>query len=194
MKSTIGLIILFVNVCFGCNHIPKGGTKAIQQEKVQKLEMSYKDAIDTISKKVVDLTSIYDLFYFEEFIKIYEQPDFYKKDAIVFISDSANGLQEKQIAVYSMQNLTDTPYIDFCSSLLELYKKNAVDSDVLKAAIFRSINKKFQIIRNYGNSSVINLLKAYSATCNNYEATKRIEEILSGKYWSGLQEFLNNNN
>ena len=194
MRSILILLTIYVNVCIGCNDGSKDEIKNNRQTGNKYLQMSYKETIDTIDKKVIDLTSASDLFGVDEFISIYESSMNYKDETLLFISDSTNSIQKKQIAVYSMQGLPDSLYIDFCSSAVGLHGKGIVTDELLEIIIFYSLNKKYQVVRNYQNPKVIALLQTFKVNCKRNETKERIDNVLSGKAWNKLEEFLDNGN
>jgi hypothetical protein len=194
MRSIAIFLTFYVNVCIGCSNVPKDETISNRQAENKYVQMIYKETIDTIDKKVVDLTAASDLFGIDEFISIYEASMKYKDEALLFISDSINSAQKKQITVYSMQSLPDSLYIDFCSSVVSLYEKGNVADELAETAVFYSINKKYQIIRNYKNPKVISLLENLKAFSKRNEIKERIDNILSGKAWDKLADFLDNGN
>ncbi len=67
--------------------------------------MNFEKAIFLIEKKVIDLTAATDLFRINEFIQLYENSDLYIDDAINYLSASNNSVQQKMIAIYTMQKL-----------------------------------------------------------------------------------------
>lgn len=188
MRGIILFLVLLVNTCAGCDNVSRNDNTVKNQVK----DMNYKEAIDTISKKVVDLTAPSDLFGIDEFISIYESSSVYYEDALRFISDSANDTQRKQVAVFSMQNLPDSLYINFCSSVADLFIKGGVSEEVLQAAVFNSINERYKITKNYNDKKVIVFLNAVKSFSNNQELKNRIDNLLSGKSWKSLSDFIEN--
>jgi hypothetical protein len=188
MRGIILSLILFANNCAGCGNVSKNDNN----EKKQIKEMKYNEAIDTINRKVVDLTTASDLFNIDEFIGIYENPSLYSEDALRFISDSTIDTQKKQIAVYSMQNLPDSLYINFCSSVADFFIKGIVSKEVLQTAVFNSINERYKVIKNYKDKTVIVFLNAVKSFSNSQELKSRIDSLLSGKTWKNLSDFIEN--
>jgi hypothetical protein len=164
------LTFLLLSVNIGCS---------FSQEKAEQksdflipayTRVDYKATIDTIERKVVDLTATSDLFGVKEFLNIYMHAEIYTKEALAYIVDSSNTKQKRMIATYSMQNLSDSLYIDFCMSAAALLGDDITSMEILVNILFDSINDKYQIVRNYKNSNVF-----------------------SGKTWRGVKHFLEEN-
>lgn len=189
MRGIILLLILFANIFVGCENVSTNDSK----EKNQTMLMSYKETIDTINRKVVDLTTASDLYNIDEFILIYENSSLYSDDGLRFISDSINDTQKKQIAVYSMQNLPDNLYINFCNEIADLFIKGLVTEKVFQTAVFNSLNERYKIIKNYKDETVVSFLSTIKSFSNNEDMRNRIDNLLSGKTWKNLSNFIDNN-
>jgi hypothetical protein len=77
---------------------PKTGTNTPEITEFDRLVLQ-------AEKDVVDLTAPSDLFHSESFVKIYENPTIYTKEAIEFLKDKEKSITQKQIVVYSLQSL-----------------------------------------------------------------------------------------
>lgn len=174
------VIILFHSLtnCESNNH--KEANNHSNTEQMQG-KVDFKNLIDSINVKVVDLTAPSDLFSIDEFIVLYENPSRYKDDALLLISDIVNNTQKKQIAVFALQNLLDSEYIDLCSSVVDLYVKNIVKEELLQTTVFYSLNSKYIIFKNYKNAVVIGLLNKIKAHSQSDDLKRRVDDILSGK-------------
>lgn len=194
---TMYIILLFIIALVGCTSnegYTKGNTVIYRDTVFIKQRMNFKGSIDTIEKKVIDLTSTSDLFGINEFVAIYENPTSYRDDALWYIADSINSIQKKLIATYTMQGLSDSLYIEFSRLVVDLYEKGSITDDVMEATVFYSINKRYQIIRNYNNPNVVSLFQKIKACTQKVEIKQRINYVLSGESWSNLADFLGSEN
>ena len=191
MRYSIILVMLYSLSLTNCgNTSSKKAPDKSSSKEITLNKMDFKNLIDTIDRKVVDLTATSDLFGIDEFIKLYENSSVYRKDALLFIADTLKSEQKKQIAVLSMQNLPEDAYIDFCNSVVDLFVKDIVTEELLQTAVFFSLNSKYQIIKNYKNQVVINLLDKIKSHSQNIDLKERTDNILSGKDWKDVAESL----
>ena len=92
---------------------PSKNDRNIIPDKSSLLNISFKNAIDSIDKEIVDLTWVAGLLELEKFRCVYNNPERYIADALLFISDTSNNEHKKSIVVCSMLNLPDDQFISF---------------------------------------------------------------------------------
>lgn len=174
-----------------CSSTPSQGKEKllIVSDTSKKEQMSFKQVIDMIEKKVVDLTAATDLLQVKEFIDLLESPNKYIKDAVKLLSDDSSSIQQKMIAAYSMQKLPLTEYIAFLKDVTELYLNEIFEDDYLLIIIIAAdFSSDCPVIKNYTNEDVVLTLgkiKNNKRTTDNLKIW--IDRILSGKAWKKKQ-------
>ena len=189
-RSFIAALIIVLLACRDAAH--KTGTPPTDF-LIKDSQPNYAATVDTISQKVIDLTAHSDLFHIPEFVSIYENSESYAGEALAVIADSKRKRQEKQIAVLSMQRLPDDRYIMFCDSVVNLFVKDDIESEVLETAVFYSLGLRYQVIRNYKDPGVIRLLNKIRVKTDRQNLKKSINDVLSGDAWHDLSRFLEAN-
>lgn len=125
----------------------------------QMQKMDFEDIVDTIEARVTDLTHSGILFEVKEFLYLYNNPEKFESNALKLISDSSKSGQEKMVAVYSLQKLSDNKYIGFVSKMANLYKDSTITEEIMILSLASPISPKTAIIQNYKDKKVIELLQ-----------------------------------
>jgi hypothetical protein len=146
--------------------------------------------LDWILKDVTDLTVAKLLYTSDRFIGIYEHPVVYMQDAVAVLHDTTVVYELKQIAVYSMQKLDDQNYISFCRNVIQAVRTAGVSEHLMVTAVFHSLNRKYQIIRNYRDKDVIEMLKDWRSITQSRKNAQNVNHILSGQVWINLQDLV----
>jgi len=191
MKFLYVILSFFLIGCFWKSNKTTEGME-VKYEQGGEL-MEFTKLIDIINNKVIDLTSRVDLFRIEEFITIYETPLSYKDSALLYLTNPEFSKQKKEIALLAMQRMDDSDYIQFSKTVFELYENLVIDEEIIHDLLFYSINNKFQIIRNYDNPDVVEILTKYNKVTNKPEFKQSIDEALSGFMWKQLKRLLKDN-
>jgi len=193
MQQIIVFTLLTTNIFCACNDKVANDTKEgiiFKSDTTKQQKMNFKETIDTIEKRVVDLTAAVDLFNVKEFINLFESPELYKSDALNFLSTDSNSTQQKMIAIYAMQKLPANEYINFFIRMTSMYLNDSLADDyLLLLVIAADFSSGSPIIRNYDNNEVVialNKIKSDRKTSDNLK--KWIDKILSGKSWKKMEE------
>lgn len=194
-KITLGTMISILIISFApyfCNSRKSNlhSEPTVKQVIAKDTSLTFQDRISEIKKKVVDLTSLSDLFLIREFTVVYENPMAYIDDAEYFILNSNRPRVYKEIVVYSMNGLDIEQYRLFVSICYESFKKDNLEEDILARAIGYPFSERMVIIENYEDEGVRELLDSILVDRKvSLKLKGQVTDILSGKTWSGIKKF-----
>lgn len=166
-------------------------TVALPDTIIIEQKMEFQHRIDSIEKKIIDLTTAQDLYTVGEFIEVYEYPEYYIDSVLKFLEISNKTIQQKMIAIYSIQKLSENMYISFAQKATKLYQMKIINEDLIALIISSDLPPNYTIIKNYNNYDVIELLNTIKDDgTTSLNMKNRIEKILSGVAWEKVQENL----
>ena len=152
---------------------------------------SFSNTIDSIEKKIVDLTSYNDVFLSKKFVSMYENPERYINNVLIYLADSSITWQKRTIALLAMQKKGFVINLNFLYACNYLYRNGLIGEEM----IFQILNpihlKNCDIIKYYKSGQVRDVLldiRNNRITSDNLRET--IDEILSGKAYKEHKRFL----
>jgi hypothetical protein len=149
----------------------------------------FDNRIRLLNAKVVDLTAPSDLFMFPEFIEVFENPQEYKKEALVLLSDSVADSIQKEIVIYSMLNLEYIDYIEVVETLAITFENELNEPGLLYVSIYSPFITEHPIISNYDTDEVIAILAKISRNEKSPDYLRdAIEMILSGELYANRRK------
>ena len=151
--------------------------------KAASLKISYEKAINVISEKVVDLTSLNDLLLIDEFKSILANSDVYYNNAVILLAQPNIEEQEKLIIIYSMQNLSYNNYINFFIKSSDLYKRHLISENLITHIIVPGSDWNNLIINGFYKYKIRTELKSLRKVGGSQDFIYGIDEIISGKIW-----------
>jgi len=149
----------------------------------------YGDLINSLSKRDLN-PSAQSLFYSDSFIHVFENPYKYMEDAKKIMTDPYTSIQEKKIAIYSMQKMGLSNYLEWNNFMYRLYKNGKINHNELEISISgRSLVEYHILERSYKDKRVkaFFTLLISDSTLTNKEKYKK---IVSGEIWKGLDRHM----
>ena len=144
--------------------------------------MEFKDKIAQIQEKIVDLTSIWDVFRSEIFKELYNNPEIHLTDVVNFLSNNQVSDTQKTIAALSIQNLPLPKFLLFAKKVLALREKGKISEQVFYTAVFPPYDWNTQLHENYTDKAVKELLLTIKAsTAIDKETKAYVDKIITGK-------------
>jgi hypothetical protein len=142
----------------------------------------YQKSIQGIYRDVVDLVAPSDLFGVTNFVELFEEPQRYKTNAIVFLGDKSNTDEQKMVVVYSLQRLPLDDYVKYEQELLHLAQRSKLSKTFLNRSIFPASDWNTTLEFNYEESGVRKLLRELAACDLISEDNKAyVKSVLSGE-------------
>lgn len=150
-KITLLLFVIFI--------VSIGFLLTLSKEKTMKInaplsQTPFIELIDSIDKKVVDLTSPFDLLEIAEFKQISAYSVKYLPDAKFLLSDNSKSNQKKQIVIYSMQTLPKKLYFNFLSYCTTLYNEEKITENHISCVILPGDNWNNKIVLNFYSTNL----------------------------------------
>lgn len=153
-----------------------------------KSNMQFNEMVEFTEKKVIDLTSSFDLLEINKFLQIHANSNDYYYQAISFLEDTTNNELQKSIVIYSMQSLNKKQYWQFLENCSILFCKKKLSEEEIKIVIFTGYEWSNLTVVNFYSSSVRKPLKRIEKSeYSSKELKDLVRRILSGKvlidYW-----------
>lgn len=125
-----------------------------------KLDMAAFDStVLSIYTQVGDLAAADDLFAIPEFVKLYALPGRVNQVATNYIARTDRVFEQKQIAIYLLQNLPVDDYASLLDSSIKLYLSGTISEQMLNVVLLPATHKKRAVAENYKDWRIKNLLK-----------------------------------
>lgn len=156
-------------------------------DKLGKIPMSelvqFKQRIGEIARAVGDLTTPEDLFRVKPFLEVYEAPSPFVTAAAGLYADPAETRLHKEITGYSMQRLPVDQLVWLVSGVAQLAAERKVDPSLLDRLAFPPLNWRVQLITNYSDPKVRDLLErlAQMRELSEERRTYIREQVLTGQ-------------
>lgn len=148
-KIIIGFFLLVFLSCFSIwRLIILGG------EDVSIHEDNINNKIAQIQEKIVDLTSIWDVFRSEIFKELYNNPETHLTDVIHLLSNKQVSDTQKIIAALSIQNLPLPKFLFFANKVLTLREGGKISEHIFYMAVFPPYDWNTQLHENYTDKAV----------------------------------------
>lgn len=116
--------------------------------------MAMESQVNSIAQQVIDLTSPDDLFRFPEFIKIYENPEEYLREARDLLASPDLSDLSKSIVGYAMQRLPEHAYLAWLGYVVDLTEAKRLSVDVLQVIAFPPLNWNTVLVERYERADV----------------------------------------
>ena len=139
--------------------------------------------IKTIHADIKDLTWAGELFKFEFFRRVHDEPDKYIETVLPSLSGGNMSEQQNIIMVLMMQKLPLAAYLDFAENVYQMLEKGEITHDVFKWAVFPGYEWNTSLAENYKANKVRALINKFMTSEKVDEKLKRYfrEELLTGK-------------
>jgi len=121
--------------------------------------VQFKQRIDEIARAAGDLTTPDDLFRVKRFLEVYEAPSPFVTAAAGLYADPTETRLHKEITGYSMQRLPVDQLVWLVSQVAQLASEGKVDPRLVDRLAFPPLNWRVQLIMNYNQPNVRNLLE-----------------------------------
>jgi hypothetical protein len=152
-------------------------------------KVNFDNTILITEKKIIGLTAPGSVFRVPEFMKVYENPGLYHKDAIKYLSRPDRTIDQKKIAIYSQQNGDVSEYLDFVRQSLKLFEANIISEYLFSETLSNPADKNFMISKNYGDKEVRELISGLMQHEKiSPELKFRLDSILSGSVWQHIKD------
>ncbi|NJO18454.1 MAG: hypothetical protein HC877_22780 [Thioploca sp.] len=180
-KIIIGFLLVLLS-CFSIWKLIILGKEEVSIYENKFYEDDINNKVAQIQEKIVDLTSIWDVFRSEIFKDLYEHPEVYLTDVINLLSNAQVNDTQKTIAALSVQNLSLPKFLFFAKQVLNLREENKISAKVFSIAVFPPYDWNIKLQENYTNKTVIEFLSIVkSSSTVDKETQEYVEKIITGK-------------
>ncbi len=188
MKLTIKIFVISLLVLIGLSLIIIWFSTSNNENNMNfntpKSSLPYENAIDTINKKVIELTAVSDLLGNDNFLSVITYSDEYLAEALRYLANPSKGEQSKIIAIYSMQNLNYKNYLSFFDSCTKMYKEGKITENAILHVIIPGTDWNNKIINSFYKPRVRKTLKELKLINGNSEdLIGVVDQALAGKLW-----------
>ncbi|MCG8340340.1 MAG: hypothetical protein MI674_03645 [Cytophagales bacterium] len=132
------------------------------------------------------------LFRSQDFIAMYKHPRYYQKHCLAYLADSRPSEQQKQIAIYALENLGEKRYVEFAKDCYILYKQQQLSAALFQLVLSFEFLRIHPLVAYYNRRSVQKFLRQVQAELGaDTPIGWQIEKILSGelsKAWGHKEE------
>jgi hypothetical protein len=155
-------------------------------------ELSLKEKILLIERKVVDLTTTADLWGVSHFIEISENGNEYLDDAFGLVTGDDLTTQQKVILLYSLQKTDIDYYKYFLKNIAVLFKQNKIEEIIIFQAFGYMAEWSYHVIENYRDPIVqeaIDLCLEKETISDKLEDW--LKDIRTGRSWRRMRRNVN---
>ena len=154
--------------------------------------VTFPNKIVAIATKVGSWERPEALFRSQDFIAMYKHPSYYQKPCVAYLADSRPSEQEKQIAIYALENLNEERYVEFAKHCYLLYKQHQLSAALFQLVLSFEFLRIHPLVVYYNRRSVQEFLKQVQTELGgDTPIGLQIENILSGdlsKAWKRKEE------
>jgi len=189
MKTFLTYFALFlaVYVVASCNSLGNKKSSTVES-KIQYSHdtVSFATKIKKVDSAIIDLTNVSDLLIFPDFKDIFNDPQYYFREATSFMEIDSISKQQQYIAMYSMYGNDFKKYLELSNICYSKFKNHRIDEQFLEDVFFiRFGYYSTPLVKHYKEKEVIQFLsriKNDKMVSSQFE--KLIDEVLAGKTFS----------
>jgi hypothetical protein len=155
------------------------------------MDIDFQKLVAQTQKDVTDLTNPNELWQSKAFITIAANSRRFQSAAGAFIASGTASEEQKEIAVYGMQTLSDFDYIAFFTHVCAWYVDQKCSDKVLALTILPGNNWNSTIVRNYKSEVIASKLQSLMTGVKSSETIKALAPaVISGEAYNSMLEYL----
>lgn len=145
MKQVLIILVTFLN-CHSKNN-----------------QLDYSKTILGVENRTGELVTPSTLFNDKDFLNLFENSDFYLKDAIKFAADTVYSEQQKLISIFSMQDLNVNNYVEYVENCFKVFSNKGISEHSFAIILHSDMNRN-NLKKVYKHPRYIKILKEISTS------------------------------